>query len=241
MAITYNNNPLEAEYQHIYDFLSHLLEVYRKESPNDSGIADFERLLTGLEQAYNQKDWTNYKYYLEMFGNDPITGNVLSNNYMDLIDQYIENQRVDTANAIQTEARDTSLLSSADQLQQLGISPSSVLSVGGASSGISQALPINVNQQYSQMSKQQEFAKKMGLATSLIKMVGGMASSGIGGASYGLARGALAKIGMKTAESAIKANAELENNNLGGPSDKLINQLLQDGNFYQLGKMGIKY
>lgn len=227
MAITYNNNPLEAEYQHIYDYLSNLLEIYRKESPNDSGVADFERLLTGLEQAYKDKDWTNYKYYLESFGKDPITGQVLSSNYMDLIDQYIENQRVDIANAIQTEARDTSLLSSADQLQQLGISPSSVLSVGGASSGISSALPFNVNQQYSSMSKQQDFAKKMGLASSLIKMVGGMASSGIGGAAYGAARGALARIGMKTAQAALKANTEAEvagqMKNLN--KDELLNQI----------------
>lgn len=125
--------------------------------------------------------------------------------------KYLDNQiaQSNTAadRAFQTEMRDTSLLSSGNQLSQLGLSPSNVISVGGASSGVtSQA----ANQSFaaSGVGRKQQLAinqynQRMGMAKSLISMAGSMASSGIYGASLNAAKHSAAALAAAASHSGI--------------------------------------
>lgn len=125
------------------------------------------------------------------------------------LDNQIAQQNTASDRAFQTEMRDTSLLSSGNQLSQLGLSPSNVISVGGVSSGVtSQA----ANQSFaaSGVGRKQQLAinqynQRMGMAKNLISMAGSMASSGIYGASLNAAKHSAAALASAASHSGLNA------------------------------------
>lgn len=122
------------------------------------------------------------------------------------IDSLIAQYERDQANKQQEYMRDTSILSSASQLAQLGLSPSGVLQVGGASSGVSSSMAHNPQENISQSKYEQQQAN----TRSVLSMIKSMASSGIYGSAYSKARGLAQKMASQTASSAIQANGEAE-------------------------------
>lgn len=124
------------------------------------------------------------------------------------LDNLIGQENVKQDQAFQTEMRDTSLISSGSQLSQLGLSPSSVIQVGGATSGVSSS-PANQNMHSAASLKQQErinaFNQKMSLSRSLIGAAGQMASSGIYGAALGAMKHSAQSVAAAAAHSGIDA------------------------------------
>lgn len=90
----------------------------------------------------------------------------------------------------QTNMRDTAIESTYDQLQRLGLNPSMALSLGGTSSGVS-STPAKISP--SDVAKMQ-FQRNTGMAQTLIRLAGGLASTGVHGAALGAAKFAAAKL-----------------------------------------------
>lgn len=112
-----------------------------------------------------------------------------------------------TSNAQEYERtmRDTSLLSSAAQLGQLGLSSSNVVQVGGATSnGVGAATTSRLSSSSLRQQKSLEtYQARLGLAKQVIGMAGQMASSGIYGHAIGAARHAGAVLAAATAHSGL--------------------------------------
>lgn len=105
-------------------------------------------------------------------------------------------------------ARDTSLLSSGQQLQQLGLSPSNIISVGGASAGVQGSSANNMTRSNSALRQQMtinKYNQQMGLAKSLIGAASSMASSGIYGAALGAVKHSAQAIAGSAAHSGLAA------------------------------------
>lgn len=98
----------------------------------------------------------------------------------------------------------TNILNAADQLKQLGLSASGVLQTGGnsiISPGAADSSMANLAQQR----KMQQYQAKMGIAKSILGMVGSMASAGIYGTAIGSARKAASVVTSAAAHSAYGA------------------------------------
>ena len=128
------------------------------------------------------------------------------------MEKYVDNKMSESHTqqdqAYQTEMRDTSITSTGNQLQSLGLSPSSVVQVGGASSGVSSAAALtNTHSAYNTMAqlRMDKFKTNMGLAKSLIGAASSMASSGIYGSALGAIKNAGAKIATEAAHSGLSA------------------------------------
>lgn len=123
------------------------------------------------------------------------------------LDNLISNQRTEEAREYETKMRDTSLISTGQQLSQLGLSSSGVLSVGGAVSngvgaaGTSKHSAASMHQQ----ERINQFNQKMSLAKSLIGAAGSMASSGIYGSAIGAIKQSAAALSASAAHSGLAA------------------------------------
>lgn len=119
------------------------------------------------------------------------------------LDNLISRENTEAAQNYQTEMRDTSLLSAADQLSSLGLSTSNIIQTGGASLGnvASAASSHHSVASLRQQERINKFNQQMGLAKSLIGAAGSMASSGI----YGHALGAIKNSAQKVAASAANS------------------------------------
>ena len=142
------------------------------------------------------------------------------------VDNDIARENVSADQDYQTSMRDTSLLSAADQLSQLGLSTSNIIQTGGAQSGVSSAA-ASQNMHSAASLKQQErmniYNNKMGIAKSLISAASSMASSGIYGAALGAVKSAGAKIAGAAAHSAFPVVKD--NKSLGLVKHSGVNQL----------------
>lgn len=90
----------------------------------------------------------------------------------------------------QTDMRDTSLLSSYEQLVKLGLNPGSVVNVGGANSGVSSSATKLSTGEVSKMM----FDRRTAMAQTMIRLAGGLASTGVHGAALGAAKFAASKL-----------------------------------------------
>lgn len=182
-----------------------MLEEYVK-NPSSPDIGDMlSSLVPKLRTAYDSGDFTSFKGFLP-------EGVDLNSNLEDYLNQQISNQLTNANNAYQTQMRDTSLLSSAAQLQQLGLSPSNVASVGGASSGVYSGAANNLmTANNARIQDQRKYYAKMQIMRNLSSLVGSMAHAGISGGMYYKARSILAKQANKTAVDAVEAAEEVEN------------------------------
>lgn len=124
------------------------------------------------------------------------------------LDNQIARENEAANNAFQEHMRDTSVTSTGEQLQSLGLSPSSVIQVGGASSGVtSQGAGVNTHSAAAlhQQEKINRFNQQMGLAKNLISTAGSMASSGIYGAALGAVKHSAQALASTAAHSGYAA------------------------------------
>lgn len=186
-----------------------------------SNDPDFEYFLQTLQSKHPQffdQLWNNYVTSSvadgslglnDAYGSFGQTGAAATEETTKYLDNAIAQQNTAQDRAYQTEMRDTSLTSAASQLSSLGLSPSNVIQVGGASSGVSsEAAGQNLSQGGANRRQQlyiNQYNQRMSMAKSLISMAGSMASSGIYGASLNAAKHSAAVMGSATAHSGLMA------------------------------------
>lgn len=122
--------------------------------------------------------------------------------------------RENTANdqQYQEHMRDTAISSTGNQLEALGLSRSGVIQVGGATSGVSSAAASNNMHSAASLYQRERinnFNQNLGIAKSIMSLVGSMASSGIYGHAIGAAKQAGSALAAATAHSGIKAMSAL--------------------------------
>jgi len=125
----------------------------------------------------------------------------------DYISNQIAQDNAKTAYDREIAARDSSLVSTYDQLQQLGMNPGSVISIGGSQTpNLGQAQSTSLNAaQLAQQQKINQYNQKQAMSRQLISMVSSLGRAAIGGTTYGLARSAAAKAVQSTAGAAKAA------------------------------------
>jgi hypothetical protein len=101
----------------------------------------------------------------------------------------------------QLDARDTSYLSTAEQLEALGLSGSNVLQAGGASLDPT-ATATNTHYNTADARASRDIQR----TTAMIRMVSGLASAGIGGGALLASRNAAAKSAQAAAKATVKAS-----------------------------------
>ena len=117
------------------------------------------------------------------------------------LDSLIQDQKEQSNRDWQQQMRDTAYTSAGSQLEALGLSPSGVLSTGGAASGVSSNAaghPItNI--------ALQRYNQSMAIAKSILGMTSQMASAGVYGSAIASARKASSIITSQASNSALKA------------------------------------
>lgn len=123
------------------------------------------------------------------------------------LDNMINQQATLENRSWEEEQASTNLLKAGDQLQQLGLSASGVLSTGGSNvNGVSSANNSMAN--LAQQNKLAKYNQKMAMARQILSMTSSMASAGIYGSAIGAAKKAAGVITANAAHSgygAIKA------------------------------------
>ena len=143
--------------------------------PSSQSPYDLEGQITALSEGYGGASSDQQKY----------------------VDNLIAEYERETANQQEERMRDTSLLSSAEQLSKLGLGASGVLSVNGSNAGVS-AEPARANQQ---SPSQAQYDSQMANTRAVMSMIKGMASAGIYGSAYAKARGIAQNMASHTASS----------------------------------------
>lgn len=142
-----------------------------------------------------------------MYGFSNVSPNEETQKYLDNL---ISQSNTAADRQFQTEMRDTSLISSGNQLSQLGLSPSNVIQVGSSSSGVTSQAADTSRMLGSINRKQQlamnEYNQRMGMAKNLISMAGSMASSGIYGGALNAAKHSASVLASAASHSGLKAN-----------------------------------
>lgn len=101
-------------------------------------------------------------------------------------------------------ARDTSLISSYNQLQGLGLNTAGVLDVGGAKAGVS-ASKGDVDMSNNSFKRSQDrFNRNTLMAKTMLGLIGGMASAGIYGGSMSMAKNSVAKLTTAASKEAAR-------------------------------------
>ena len=162
---------------------------------------DWNRQRELLEQAETSGDWNSFYRDAAHEG--------LSFN--DEVEKYVDNQ-IAQANTQQAQnweqnMRDTSYLSAGSQLLQLGLSPSTVVQTGAASSnGVAAAdNAFGSTRMNRQRLAMQKYQTRMSMAKGLLGMVGQMVSSGIYGSAIGAAKKSAAALSAASAHSGLQA------------------------------------
>jgi hypothetical protein len=186
-----------------------------------SNYADWAELYGLTDYMDNDGKYSSVNYYkqnefeaaiINLYKQGKISANDLAGylNYLvyregdSTFEKWLDNQialeNTNSAREWEEKMASTDLLRSASQLSQLGLSPSTAISVGG-----SKVNPVDAANNVKSNVAQQMYESRMGMTKSLISMVTGMASAGIGGAALGLAKNSLARQAMATAHNANKA------------------------------------
>lgn len=156
-------------------------------------------------QDYDHGD-SSAQDLLRFYGENP--GTTLTPESEKWLDNQIARENTEQQQNYELNARDTSLLSSGSQLQQLGLSPSNVVQVGGASAGVQGSTAdtaMRSNSALHQQAKINKYNQQMGLAKSLIGAASSMASSGIYGAALGAVKHGASQIAGAAAHSGLQA------------------------------------
>lgn len=180
---------------------------------------EFERAVINLYQQgkISANDLAGYLNYLVYREGD--------STFEKWLDNQIALENTNSAREWEEKMASTDLLRSANQLSQLGLSPSTAIQVGG-----SKVNPVDAANNVKSNVAQQMYESRMGMTKSLISMVTGMASAGIGGAALGLAKNSLARQAMATAHNANKALDDYK----GFATTKMANNAGDIAHIYQL-------
>lgn len=128
------------------------------------------------------------------------------------LDNQISRENVAQQQGYETEMRDTSYVSAARQLESVGLTSSGVLQTGGASSGVNSSAASVDTHSAANLHKQESinaFNQRLGIAKSVMGLVGQMASSGIYGSAIGAVKNAGSQLASATAHSAQKTMSVL--------------------------------
>lgn len=135
------------------------------------------------------------------------SGQTPSQNMSDYIANAQAGYNTQQAQNYETNMRDTSIISTGNQLSAIGLSPSSVIQTGAVSSnGVAAADTVKgsaASQRHQAVINR--FNNQMGLAKSLIGAAGSMASSGIYGAALGAVKHSAQAVAATAAHSGLKA------------------------------------
>lgn len=152
------------------------------------------------------------------------------------LDNQIARENTQQQQNYELYARDTSLLSSGQQLQHLGLSPTSVIQTGGASAGVQGSTADTMTRSNSALRQQMKINKynqQMGLAKSLIGAASSMASSGIYGAALGAVKHAGSQIAGAAAHSGLQALSAIKDVRL-PPNRNSVDSRLKKDPYYGL-------
>lgn len=220
-----NNNPEE-----VLAYLKSHPEISQAYSNIDKWIAFLENYISYQKGKSSAQD---------LFGSIGEMGGQLSPETEKWLDNEIARENTEQQQNYELSARDTSLLSSGNQLQQLGLSPSSVIQVGGVSAGVQGSTAdtaMRSNSALHQQEKINRYNNQMGLAKSLIGAAGQMASSGIYGAALGAVKNAGSRIAGAAAHSgltALKAVSSSKEPRLPNNTNSMDSRLKKDS-YYSL-------
>lgn len=185
-------------------------------------------ILNGTSTSQNEA-YRNYveQYLLSGLGDNSISaidaqnalassGISASTTFTEYLNNMLSRQATSEANDYNTQMRDTSLTSAADQLSSLGLSGSNVISTGGAGIGSSSVASVDKSNGALQ-ERLNQFNNSAQMSRTLLSLVGGLASAGIFGGSRLLAQRAAAKMAASTAHAAsiIKYNFDRFGNSMG--------------------------
>lgn len=186
MALSWNN-----EDNRIKDLTgySSIQEILNAASSGDITALEAQKLIGSLDYGMGPIGTSFAKF----FGSKMY----MSAQQEKFLNDLMANQATENSYNFQREQQQTAVLDLANQYQQLGLSPSNVVSAG---SNIAGAAPVA---SYSKENiSQQIFNNQYGLAKSLISMAGSMASSGIYGAAINAVKHSAAKMSEQVAHSA---------------------------------------
>lgn len=183
------------------------LARYVYEHPEDKDAYNLMMATPAASSAYNvmlAKDkldddgnWRDYNLAINSQPNIVVPGNT-----QDAINNMISNQNTEEARGFEQEMRDTSLTSAAEQLEQIGLSPSNVVQTGGlASNGVAAASVDKSNSGLQE--RMARFQQKMGVVKQVLSMTSQMAAAGIYGGSIGVARKAGSILASQAAHSGL--------------------------------------
>lgn len=128
------------------------------------------------------------------------SGYGMSADFEKYLDNLIAQQNTQSARAWEQQMASSDLLRAGEQLKQLGLSPSNVVSTGGSGVNAVGSAPIvhsNV--------AQNRYNQQMALARSILSMTSSMASAGIYGSALGSAKKAASTIASSAAHSGLAA------------------------------------
>lgn len=189
------NHPEDSKSQELLSYLRN----------NSSQVNGFYQTWLTEQQAYDNanKQGDMNSYFAEM-GAAGITPNESTSK---AADNDVSRENVESAQDYNTQQRDTSLLSAASQLSQLGLSTSNVINTGGVQGPgvVSAASNMQKVGTLAQQRAMNKYNQQMGMAKSILSMVGQMASSGIYGTAIGAAKHSASVLAGATAHSAQKA------------------------------------
>lgn len=199
-----------------YDYFSKYADAFK----NDDLMAKyFNTVIRGVpglrdryehwlleQQAYaNVRSGENPNDSLQSFAQAGITPN---QGFSDWLSNAQSQYNTQQQQAYETMMRDTSVTSTGNQLQGLGLSPSNVIQVGGASSGVNSAAADTIRPNAASLKQQENinrYNQQLGLAKNLISTAGSMASSGIYGAALGAVKQSARAVAGASAHSGLAA------------------------------------
>lgn len=171
-----------------------------------------------LEGAYKQYltnyNSSQYNHYLNEYHNGNMSAvdfqGALANNGIYSSPeqtQWLNNQaaieQTEAERAYNTQMRDSSITSAANQYASLGLNPASVMSTGGAGIGNTGAVADTSKANPALDKALQDFNNKASMTRTIVGLIGGLGSAGIIGGSRLLARSAASAAAAATANSGL--------------------------------------
>lgn len=203
-----NDNPY-ASPEEMQLFFSSLIKKYPSGDTinlfNSLGNDYYNNLRSSIYEGLNN-DSLSGQEALNQGGRSGLTGYDAS--LQDLISNTIARENAETSYNREKELRDTSLESTYAQAQALGLNPSgSVMSLGGATaSPVGQASNPSLSAAgLAHQKKLNEYKEKQAMTRQLIHMATSLAAAGVGGATWGAARGAVNLAARSTVGAAKQA------------------------------------
>lgn len=187
--------------------------------------ANYSLMFSKLKNSSNPNIISNYQSgissALDLQGALSSAGVSLTPESTQWLNNSLSTEAVEDERAYNTQMRDTSITSAANQLGSLGLNPASVIQTGGAGIGNTGAV-ADISKSNPALEKaMNDFNQKAAMTRTIVGLIGGLGSAGILGSSRLLAKKAASVAASSTAHSGLKAIMA------SGPT-KSWNELLQE-------------